>query len=255
MTQGSGGVNSVHKAMELIERLLAFRRPMSLTELAAAAGFPKSTAYALLSTLREHGMIEQNTDGKYYLGMRLFECGCALSASWDISAAARPHLETLAYTADASAFISAIVKYDVIVLDQCSGNSGLRIVSDVGSKSPLHCTSQGKMLLSQFGDIEVGAVLASTGMRAYTPHTITDKSAFMAELEKIRAQKYAVEDGEYKIGLRSVSAPVYDNTGRMRYALSVLGLFRRVDTEDFRAALENVCAAAAELSEELGYRL
>ena len=87
--QKPASVRSVDKAMELIEALLSRRAPMTLRELSAAVGYPKSTVHALLSTLRAHGMVAQNEDGRYTLGIRLFECGCAVSDSWDLSRTAR----------------------------------------------------------------------------------------------------------------------------------------------------------------------
>ena len=91
-----GPVRSVGKARELVEILLENRRPMTLQELSERSGCPKSTAHALLSTLREYAMIEQNPDGRYSLGIRLYEYGSAVSAMWDVRQVAGPYLEQLA---------------------------------------------------------------------------------------------------------------------------------------------------------------
>ena len=106
----SSTVHSVDKAMNLIELLLFKRQALSLNEISQLAGYPKSTAHALLSTLREHDMIEQQPDGKYFLGIRLFECGCVVSSAWDISVASREHLEHLAYSSRETAIISTMIK-------------------------------------------------------------------------------------------------------------------------------------------------
>ena len=90
-------------------------------------------------------------------------------------------------------------------------------------------------------------------MTQFTPHTVTDPSALMREIETCRANGYAIENGEYKIGLRSVSAPVFDREGQMRYTLTVVGLFRHVASGEFEEAVDMVCAAAGKLSRELGY--
>lgn len=87
----------------------------------------------------------------------------------------------------------------------------------------------------------------------FTPHTITDVSKLKTELSKIRSNGYAVEDGEYKIGLRSVSAPVFDHTGTARYALGVVGLFRRIQSDEFSQSVAQVVAQAANLSKAIGY--
>ena len=69
-----------------------------------------------------------------------------------------------------------------------------------------------------------------------------------------RANGYAIENGEYKIGLRSISAPVYTVEGTVQYTVGVIGMFRSVHSEEFRAAVEQVCATAAMISAALGYR-
>lgn len=81
-----------------------------------------------------------------------------------------------------------------------------------------------------------------------------EQESILRELGQIRANGYAVENGEYKIGLRSVSAPVYDRCGVMSYALSVVGLFRKVRSQKFEEAVACVSATARQLSEAIGYR-
>ncbi len=249
----TGQVRSVAKAMELLELLLARRTPLTLQELSTASDYPKSTVHALLSTLRDHAMVEQRPDGKYALGIRLFECGCAVSATWDITRSARPHLEQLAAETGVSAFLSVLDGGSVLSFDQCPGSAGMLVVPEVGYRLPLHATSQGKLLLSQFSDAEVRSRLQASGMPAFTPHTITDTERLLPALAEIRMQGYAVEDGEYKIGLRSVSAPVFDRSGRMRYAMGVVGLFRRIHSGEFENAVTQVVHHAATLSVDLGH--
>lgn len=246
-------VRSVAKAMELIEALLARRAPMTLQELAAAVGYPKSTVHGLLSTLREHAMVSQGADGRYSLGVRLFECGCAVSALWDVSKVARPYLEQLAAKTNGSSFLSILEGAHVISLDQCTGGAGMQVVPEVGSRLPLHATSQGKLLLSFLSVSEARKRLLESGMPPYTPHTITDVDEILNGMQWARERGYAVEDGEYKIGLRSVSAPVRDSLGDVRCAIGVVGLFRRVQSEEFQTALAETVRTADALSAALGW--
>ncbi len=246
-------VRSVAKAMELLEALLARRAPMTLRELAGAVGYPKSTVHALLSTLREHGMVAQGEDGRYTLGIRLFECGCAVSDSWDLSRTARAYLEKLADETGGSSFLSVLEDGYVISLDQCTGGSGVQVVPEVGFRLPLHATSQGKLLLATLPDHEIVRRMQRVGMPVFTPHTIADVETLLSRAAEIRARGYAVEDGEYKIGLRSVSAPVYDVNGRVCCAIGVVGLFRKVSSEEFQRIIGQVARHAQRLSRALGY--
>ena len=91
-------------------------------------------------------------------------------------------------------------------------------------------------------------------MTPFTPYTITDVRTLMQELELCRANGYAIENGEYKIGLRSISAPVYTVEGEARYTIGVIGMFRSIHSEDFLAAVGYVQDIAHMISAALGYR-
>lgn len=251
-----GPVRAVGKAMELLEVLMEGRKPLSLQELCSRGGLPKSTAHALLSTLREYGMIEQTADGRYCLGIRLYEYGCAVSAMWDVRQAAGPYLEQLAHRTGAGAYLALRSGFHVISIDNCTAGSGtgLQVMAEAGVPLPLHATAQGKLLLAFLPESEVGRYVRQCGLAPCTRHTVQTAEELSAELEQIRRQGYAVEDGEYKVGLRSVAAPVYDAQGQPAYALGVVGLFRRVASEEFQAAVAHTTELAALLSRAIGYR-
>ena len=231
--ENRGTVRSVAKAMELLQLLSERGEPLSLTEIARMQELPKSTAFGLLNTLREYEMVSQGRDGRYSLGIRLFEYGCRVSRAWDVPRLARPYLEQLTAQVNVSAVLSIREGDRVMTLDQVEGHGSLRVVSEVGGRLPLHCTSQ--------------------GLTAYTPHTVTDAAQLLASLEQVRWQGYAVEDGEYKIGLRSVSAPVYGVDGAVRCTVGIVGMLRSTHSEEFRRAVEQVTAAGRMLSAALGY--
>lgn len=245
---------SVEKSILLLDTLMQACRPMTLAELSHQTGCPKSTVYGLLSTMREHDLIEQDADGRYRLGLHLFEYGCAVSSSWNIAQIARPYLEDLSRSAGDSAFLSVYHRGHAITLDQAEGHDGLRVVSSAGSRMPIYCTSQGKLFLAHLSEAETLRLLRSIELVPYTPHTMSEIPVLQADLAKIRQQGYAIEDGEYKIGLRSVSAPVYDVTGTLRYAVGVVGMYRRVHSDEFQNAVAQACQTAAAISAALRYR-
>ncbi len=247
-------INSVDKAMELLDIMRKADSVMSLQELTEQSGFSKSTVHALLSTMCRHDVVSREKGGRYRLGVRLFEYGCAVANGWDISREARPYLEELSEKAHASSFLSIIKGSDVMIIEQYAGGSGLHVTLDVGTRLPLHATAQGKVLLAQMGEAGAARYLRESTMHAYTPHTIVDGETLLRSLPDIRANGYAVGDGEFKIGLRSVSAPVYDNAGRVCYAIGVAGLFRSTRSDEFRDAVQQTLSAAKRLSELLGFR-
>ena len=255
MTEQGRCVHSVLKAMDLLDCLAQRRQPMSLGELSQALGLPKATVHGLLASLRMRGAVEQSgVDGKYRLGMRLFEYGCAVSASWDVVGRSREQMHHIALQTGDSVILSSLQGQEATVLEMVEATGSFRVVSDKGSKVPLHCTSQGKLLLAYLPAGERRRVLGQLAFTAYTPHTIDSRERLEPELEQIRNQGWAVEDGEYRIGLRSVSAPIFDVDGQVRYAIGIVGMFRRLQSEEFQRAKELVCRAAERISYDMGYR-
>ena len=136
---------SVAKAMEVLQILSQAESPLSLKELATRCGYPKSTVFGLLTTMRAYDVAAQTPDGKYTLGLRLFEYGRQVERSWDISLVARPYMEHLCQRTGASVMLSVCEGGSVITLDQVETRDNLRVVSDIGSRLPIYCTSQGKV--------------------------------------------------------------------------------------------------------------
>lgn len=245
---------SVSKAMELLEILSQAGKALTLSELSERCGYPKSTVFGLLTTMRAHDVIAQTGEGKYTLGLRLFEYGRQVERSWDISRVARPYLEHLAQQTGASAVLSICEGGSVITLDQAEAPDKLRIVSDVGSRLPVYCTSQGKVFLAHMPPQEAEKLLRRQQSVQFTPHTMTELPALLRELEDCRKNGYAIENGEYKIGLRSISAPVRTVEGSVRYTVGVIAMFRSVHSDEFLSAIAAVCTTAGMISAALGYR-
>ena len=248
-----GQVHALGKAMELLEALLRSRRPLSLQELCALSGYPKSTAHALLATLREYDAVSQTADGRYALGMKLYEYGCAVSAGWDVKQLAHPYLEQLAQSVGWGSYLAVRSGDHVLTVDRCSGSSGagLQLTVEPGVRLPLHATAQGKVLLSAASEREVRRLCAQ-GLEPCTRHTVTDPEALLEALSQVRARGYAVEDGEYKVGLRAAAAPVYDAGGKLCGAIGVVGLFPRISSEEFQSAVSRTCHTAEALTRALG---
>lgn len=253
MDENKGKVKSLSKAIDLLDALSRSRRGLSLSELSERCGYPKSTTHALASTMRDRGLLRQLPNGDYALGMRLFEYGSAVSRGFDISALARPYLESLSALTGANSVISLLDGENAVSFDYAVSSSGVQIMPEIGVRLPLYCTSQGKLMLAFMAQNRVKALFRRIQPRQFTPHTIVEAQRLSEQLDEIRQNGYAVEDGEYKVGLRSVSAPVFDATGGLKYALTTIGFFRRVSAEDFVNAVKVTTDQAAMLSSALGF--
>ena len=253
MSQEETKVKSLNKAITLLDILSSEDGGMKLSQLSQRSGYPKSTVHALLSTMRDRGLVSQTDSGTYTLGIKLFEYGAAVSRGFDISALAKPYLERLSATTASTAVISMMDNRGVVSFDYAFPAGGVRIMPEIGVRLPLHATSQGKLMLAYLPKRTSDFLLKTAVLIPYTPHTVTDTDSLRHGLAAVRENGYAVEDGEYKIGLRSVSAPVFDNEGAVRYALTTVGFFRRAVSEDFLSAVRDTVAQARKLSAALGY--
>ena len=252
MTDGNT-IRSVAKAMELLQLLSDAGEAMTLTAISERAGLPKSTVFGLLTTMRDYDVITQHAVFCCLRIIYIFHNISFPSAFWNISSLARPYLEHLAEATGASAMLSTYENGHIVALDQAEGRDSLRIVSAPGARLPLHCTSQGKIVLACMSESEAATLLARAPLTPYTPHTETDANALLASLPACREAGFAVENGEYKIGLRSISAPVFTGGGALKYVVSVLGMFRSVHSDEFAHAERAVVAAGQMLSAALGY--
>ena len=252
--KGTEPVRAIIKATALLDLLTEAKRPLSLSELTAATGWAKSTVYGLISSMRSCGLLEQDAQsGKYTLGVRLFEYGSAVSSTRSIIALAKEPMEQLTKATGESASLSMLDRGEALVLSHAEADSSFHIVSETGAHLPAFCTAQGKVLLSSLSDTAVRRV-HETRYQPFTPHVIPTPDALVAEIQTVREKGYAIENGEFKIGVRGVAAPIRDHTGAIRYALGLIGMFRRVDSDEFRTATAEVVKTAAALSEALGYR-
>ena len=249
-------VKSVDKALSLTELLLSCRRPMSLQELSTLSGYPKSTAHALLATLWKHRMIEQQEDGKYYLGIKFYEYGRAVSTDLDILKIARPHLAQLSDQTGASAFLSLVEDSDIFILDHYPTQVSDPVLLTTGFpdiKFPLHATAQGKLLLAWTSDQDIQRRFLTQGMQAFTRHTITDPQRMCSELDTIRQNHYAYADNEHCVGLQAVAVPILNQQHQLKYAIGVAGSLPRLSTDELAKIIQQTNFHAHQISLILGY--
>lgn len=253
-TQGRK-VHSIEKAITLLDCFWTARRPLALTELVQMTGWAKSTIHGMLSSMTDSRVIEQNeTDGKYRLGYHLFELGSAVNSSWSEISRARARLLHIVTTTKESSYLARLCGDDLLLAVCAEPSEGFRVSTEEGTRIPLHCTSQGKVILANLPEATAKAMLERKGMHAYTPRTIRDWETLRGQLEEIRQRGYALERSEYQVGLQSIGVPIFDGNGQCRYAISIVGVMRGTAWNEFDETLKLLMESAAAISYDLGYR-
>jgi len=219
MTQRASGVRSVGRAFELLELMGEHEDGVALSQLSAASGLPVPTIHRIARTLVTSGYVLQLPSRRYALGPRL--TGLGENARRTLDAWVRPPLRTLAERSGESANMAMLDGYMVVYVAQAaSSRHTVRMFTEVGRQVFAHCTGVGKALLAQLPERDARAIVDTAGMPARTDRTITDGDALAAELARVRAQGYAVDDGEQERGVRCVAVAV---PGSVTTAISVSG--------------------------------
>lgn len=256
MPDNSHKVHAVEKAIALLDCFWREKGPLSLTELSRLTGWPKSTVHNLLSSMMDTAVVEQSpADGKYRLGLHLFEYGCAISEHWNVVKLARPHLNALVAKTGESVYLAQMNGDTLLIVDSAEPNNVFRVASTVGNRLPVHCTSQGKAILAYQDENSIKRILKRAGMKSYTVDTIKSPEAFLDQLKQVRAAGIASEYEEYHNGMCSFASPIFDYQGVCVSAVGIVCFLHSGDRKSAVSAetLQALKNTAEAISTELGW--
>ncbi|MEV5508288.1 IclR family transcriptional regulator [Streptomyces orinoci] len=243
----TGGVQSLERAFDLLERMADAGGEVGLSELATSSGLPLPTIHRLMRTLVACGYVRQQPNRRYALGPRLIRLGessARLLGTW-----ARPYLARVMEETGETANMALLDGDEVVYVAQVPSRHSVRMFTEVGRRVLPHTTGVGKALLAQAPDDEVRAILARTGMPAATDKTITSPDDFLQALAGVRESGYAVDDNEQEIGVRCFAVPVPD--APTSAAISISGPAGRVTAEAAEKIVPLLKQVATELSAAL----
>ena len=204
--RSAGSVQSVDRAMDLLEVLARAEAPMGVGEVAERTGLAQATAHRLLRSLQQRGYVRHDASRKYSVGPAALRLGDAAQRS--LARSARPYLQQLVDLSGETANLAVLEGSDVVYVAQVSSPHTLRMFAEVGRHVPPHSTAVGKVLLAQLPAGRVLALVERSGLAGRTPHTITSLAGFGTELERVRAQGWAADEEEQEVGVRCVAVPV-----------------------------------------------
>src|SRR3984957_855146 len=252
----SGAVQSVDRAMLLLEALGEDEEGYRLTDLAIRTGLSPSTAHRLLTTLEKRRFVEfDQSDNMWHVGRQAFAIGSAFIRRRNFVAPALPFLRRLRDLTHETANLGIVEEGEVIVLTQVESREIMRAITRVGGRAPMVTSGIGKAILATYADEDVAAIIRRHGMKRLTPQSVVRAGELRDALEAIRRDGYAVDDQEFLTGLRCVAAVVYNDQAEALAAISVSGLASRVPPERVPELGRLVRETAKELTLALGGRL
>jgi IclR family acetate operon transcriptional repressor len=247
-------VQSVARALTLLDALGESRNEVGIAELSKQVGFHVSTAHRLLATLIAQGYARQNPEtGRYGLGAKAFHLAESYLGQMDLRRIVRPVLERLSHTTGETANLVILDGREAFYLDKVESPQSLRIFSRIGRRAPLHCTAAGKVLLAGRSSAEVQRMLGQNALERFTPRTIRSTEVLRREVEAARADGFALDREECEEGATCIAAPVRNARGETVAAMSISGPTLRMHPERLRELTPIVVCTGAEASERLGY--
>lgn len=246
-------VQSLQRAIDILEVVGNNAKPVPLKTITAQLGLPKSTVYRLLTNLETRGYVRCTCDGGYQLGFRFMMMGQRVEQAFDVKHFARPQMAILNGYSKESVHLAVLHGTKVLYVDTMDCPLPIRLVAKVGATNAVHCTALGKALLIGHRDEEIREILQAEGMEKRTRYTLTTPEAFLAEMETVRRQGFAFDYRESDPDCSCVGAPIYNHLGKVVAAISVSGPVSRVPKNLMAAKVApRLLVAVRHISKELG---
>ncbi len=251
-TKRTGKVQSVERALDILEFLSRSGEELGVSEIGEATGLAAGTVHRLLGTLTAQGYVRRDERTRRYdLGLKSLMM--AIAARERIGPLALPFLEELMQVSQETANLAILEGNSAVYIEQASPPTRmLRIFTEPGNRIPLHSCGTGKVLLAYQSPRLVDFVIARTDLPRQTVSTITDPSQLRTELEKIRKDGYAVDFEEQEEGVRCLATPVFGPNGEVFAAMSISGPASRLNKGRMDELVPDIKRISAAFSEAFG---
>ena len=245
-------VASIDRALEVLIILGQSSGDVGVTELSKILGVHKSTIHSILQTLLARGFVEQTDSGRYSLGIKLMQLGNICAERLDIKKAARPVMTELASEISEIIILAVLLRDELIIIEKVEPQRSFLIIPKLDFTVAMHSTAVGKVLLAN-ADEKTQESIIDSGLRHFTPFTITDPVLLREELERIKRQRYAIGCNETIEGVTCIAVPIYDAFGRTVAALSVSSSSSSAVPSRYQELINLLHQKARLISNRLGY--
>lgn len=246
---------AVQKAFELLKRVAESRSEISLSDLARQLGFSKGTTHGMIQALLQAGALEQGPNRKgFFLGPAVVELAFRSWNYFRVSEHAQPILDALRDRIGETVFLGVLSRSRGLIMATAEAAKPLKISSPPGTSIPLLAGAVGKVFLAQQRQDQALKIINEHGLTQFTRRSIVKKDDYLAELEKVRRQGYAVDDEEYLAGVKAVAVALGNQRG-LPLAMWVVGFADAMGVSVIPGIAEETRRAAANLREVLDHRV
>lgn len=243
------GDGTVGKALDVLDQVAAFGRPVRFGTLLACSSFPKATLYRLLQTLTSQNMLAYDSEKQTYrLGMRLVRLAHGAWMQSSLAPIARPHLDRLSSQIGHTVHLAQLDNAQVLYVDKRNAAQPVEMFSDAGKVGPAYCTGVGKAMLAFLPEAEQRVAIAQQSFHRFTDQTSTGADALCAELCAIRKRGYALDVEEHEPGIICIAFPVLSSGGRVLGAVSVTGSTQSISLTQLEAFVPRLAQTATAIA-------
>ena len=253
MGQESVSDGTVGKALDVLDAVAAYGRPVRFSDLLLGSAYPKATLYRFLQTLTNQGMLAYDEDrGTYAPGIRLVRLAHAAWSTSSLAPIARPYLDELSQETGETIHLAQMDLGQVLYVDKRNAAKPVDMFSSAGKVGPAYCTGVGKAMMAYLDDTALDAAIARQSFHRFTPGTLDSPEKLKAELTAIRARGYAFDREEHEPGIICCAVPILSRAGRAIGAISVTSTTARTSLAALEAQaghikdIANKIATAAE---------
>lgn len=220
------GRSVVSRVLAILDAFDVEHPRLSLSDIARRAGLSLPTTHRLVGEIAAWRGLERDDDGRYRVGLRLWEVGLLGPLHTRLREVAMPFLQSLYETTRENVHLAVRDGFDALYVEKLSGHRSVPIISRIGGRLPMHATGVGKALLAWSDEDLVDQVLCRPLERP-TPYTITEPGRLRQELAATRRAGFAVTREEMTLGSCSVAVPIFgeprrDGIGEVEAAVGIV---------------------------------
>ncbi|HEY6794223.1 MAG TPA: IclR family transcriptional regulator [Kineosporiaceae bacterium] len=211
----------VARALRLLEAFTPQHPAPTLTELARRTRMPLSTTHRLLAELLAWGAVEEADDGRYRIGLRLWEVASLAPRGQGLRELALPFLQDLSQITRENVQLAVREGTELVFVERIAGTGAVPVLTRVGGRFALTATGVGLVLLAH-APLEIQGEVLAGPIERYTPCTVTDPEVLRRVLADVRTSGFSVSDRQVTMDALSVASPIHDRRGHVVAAVSLV---------------------------------
>jgi IclR family KDG regulon transcriptional repressor len=241
------------RALQVLEILAASKTPVPVADVANRIGADRSTAYRMLLTLIDAGYVDRDVGTRQYkLSYKVLSLTKFVLNDERVGELVTASLRSISEQTRETVHYCVRDRFESVLLYRVHGTQRVAIDFKIGDRSPLHCTSIGKVLLCHEDERFLEQVLAR-GLAQFARRTIVEPEVLRAELRRVRRQGYAYDEFEFADDMRCVAVPVVGKGGVLQGGISLSGPSSRYTQDRLIELRDCALREAHELSIKLGF--